>query len=142
MNSDIQAFMDLMSLGDNEHLVELILAKPELSDSTREAIKAFSSVMKNKIQEMDVDESKYPPHLDKILQRDEFKLTAFDLAVLEGEKRGRLEGEKEGRLEGEKRGKIELYYTELRLNPRDIARRLKIEESEVEHIVKELKLVQ
>ena len=130
MDSDIQAFMDLMSLGDNEHLIELTLAKPELSDSTREAIKAFSSVMKNKIQEMDVDESKYPPHLDEILQRDEFKLTAFDLAVLEGEKRGRLEG------------KIELYYTELRLSPHDIARRLKIEESEVEHIVKELKLVQ
>ena len=169
VDSDIQAFMDLMSVGDNERLVELMLRNSEISASTRKAAEVFSTIMKNKIQKMSIDSSKYTQHLDKVLRKDEYNMTTLDLAVREGEKRGMIEGEKRGMIEGliegekrgmiegkkrgmiegekmgmiegEKRGMVKICYSEFKLSPHDIANRLKIKEVEVIRILKELKLM-
>jgi len=145
--------MDLMSVGDNERLVELVLRNSELSASTRKAAEVFSTIMKNKIQKMSIDSSKYTQHLDKVLRKDEYNMTTFDIAVregekrgmiegmIEGEKRGMIEGKKRGMIEGEKRGMIKICYSEFKLSPHDIANRLKIEELEVTRILKELELI-
>jgi len=47
----------------------------------------------------------------------------------------------EGKIEGKLEGKIEVYYTDLKLKPHEIANKLKIDESEVNRILKDLKLL-
>jgi hypothetical protein len=49
LDSDIRAFMDLMSAGDDEHLVKLILADESISASMRNVIELFSESMKGVI---------------------------------------------------------------------------------------------
>ena len=146
LESDIRAFMDLMSTGDDEHLVKLILSDENLSDSMRNVIKLFSKLIK----EVPVKEKEdYNNYLDEILDRDEFKMTTGQLirrkALLEGRTEGRTEGRIEGRIEGMVEGRIkgmvEVYYTKMKLQPHEIAKELEIDESEVSRILKDLKLV-
>jgi predicted transposase/invertase (TIGR01784 family) len=132
--SDMRAFMDLMSNGDDEHLVELILADPKLSDSMRNVIEIFRGLMTDVIRKAPIDEKEYTPYLDEILRKDEvFTMTTGQLLLQEGEKKG----EQRGIL----KGKVELYYTKLNLKPHEIADEMKITEDEVYRILIELKLV-
>jgi CRP-like cAMP-binding protein len=99
----------------------------------RNVIKIFSGLMNNVVRQASIDDKQYTPYLDEILKGDVFTMTTGQLLVLEGEKKGR----QEGRIEG----KIELYYTELKLQPHEIAEKLETTEAEVNRILKELKLV-
>jgi len=134
LDSDVRAFMDLMSTGDDEHLVKLILSDENLSDSMRTVVGLFSKLMNDVIRKAPVeDNEEYTDYLDEILRKDEFKMTTGELirhkALLEGRVKGVLEG------------KIEVYYTKMKLQPNEIAKELKIDESEVNRILKDLKLV-
>jgi len=131
--SDIRAFMDLMSIGDDEHFIKLISEDPSLSDSMRNVIKIFSELMSNVIQQTPIDNKQYTPYLDEILRKDVFKMTTGQMI--------RLEGEQAGEAKGIFKGKIELYYTELKLQPHEIAKKLKITEPEVNRILVELNLL-
>jgi len=53
----------------------------------------------------------------------------------------RLEGEQAGEAKGIFIGKIEFYYTELKLQPNEIAKKLNTTEDEVQRILIELKLI-
>ena len=70
LDADVRAFMDIMSIGDDGHLVELILKDPALSDSTRKAIEVFRKLMQDKIKKMPIDESKYTSYMDKVLRNE------------------------------------------------------------------------
>jgi hypothetical protein len=131
--SDIRAFLDIMSNGDDEHLVNLILSDTRLSDSMRNVIKRFSGLMKDVVRQAPIDDKQYTPYLDEILKGDVFKMTTGQLLV--------LEGRQEGILEGILKGKIQVYYTELKLQPHEIAKKLDMPEDEVNRILEELKLV-
>ena len=125
LDSDIRAFMDLMSNGDDEHLVKMILSDENLSDSMRKVIQIFRGLMNDVIRKAPIQENEDADYLDEILRREEYTMTTGELirhkALLEG--------------------KIEIYYTVVKLKPHEIAKELKIDESEVNRILKDLKLL-
>ena len=47
--------MDIMSIGDDGHLIELILADPKLSDSMRNVIEIFNGLMTDVIRKVPVN---------------------------------------------------------------------------------------
>ena len=62
--------------------------------------------------------------------------------LVENAKREKEQLEAKGKLEGKREGKVELYYTEMKLQSHEIADKLKICETEVSRILKDLKLVE
>ena len=126
--------MDLMSIGDDEHLVKLILSDENLSDSMRNVIELFSKLMNNVVRKVPVKENEEDrAYLDEILRRKEFKMTTGELI--------RNEALLEGMIVGRIKGMIEVYFTKMKLQPHEIAIELKIDESEVNSILKELELI-
>jgi len=83
-----------------------------------------------KAKEVPVKEKEdYTNYLDEILDRDEFKMNTGQLI------------RHKALLEGRIKGMIEVYYTKMKLQPHEIAKELNIDESEVNRILKDLKLV-
>ena len=90
IDSDIRAFLDIMSTGDDEHLVKLILQDPKLSDSTRKIIGMFSDLMKDVIQKQPIDEEQYTPELHEALKKKEFHMTTTQLIRKEAKEEERV----------------------------------------------------
>jgi len=117
----------------DEHLVKLLLYE-NISVSMCDVIKLFSKLMNDVIREVAMKENEYyTDDLHEILQRDEFKMTTGQLI--------RRNALLEGRIEGRIKGMIEVYYTKMKLQPHEIAKELNIDESEVNRILEDLKLV-
>ncbi len=63
--------------------------------------------------------------------------TLYDPALVErGREEGIEIGEKRGEIKGEIKGKIEILYIDMKMNTREIAKRLKIPVEKVEDIIK------
>ena len=106
LDSDIRAFMDIMSNGDDEQLVKLILQDPDLSDSTRNAIEIFSELMKDVIRKTSINEEQYTPYLHEILKKEEFIMTTRQLIKQEGIDETLSEVAKDMLIEGDSIDKI------------------------------------
>jgi hypothetical protein len=126
LDADLRAFMDLMSVGDDEYLVERILSDENISDSMRNVIGLLSNLMNDVIRNTPPtkEAEKQVDDLSEILRKDEFKMTTRELI------------KDEGRVEG----MIKVYYEKMNLQPSEIAKELEMEESEVIRILKELRL--
>ena len=122
---DVRAFMDLMSIGDDEHLIELLLQSTRLSDSMRNVISLFDGLMKDVIRKTTIRQEHYTADLHQILRKDVFVMSTDQLLV----QKGKVEG------------KIELCFTDLKLQPHEIAKKLNVPEEEVSRILKDLKLI-
>ena len=124
--ADVRAFMDIMSVGDDEYLVERILEDPDLSNPTSKAIRVFSNIMKNEIRKSVIDENQYISIMHKILRKDVYKMPTLELLLKESEIKGIL------------KGKIEICYVMFKMTTTEISKILNVPESEVVQILKEL----
>ena len=126
IDEDRRAFVDLMTHGDDEKVVNDLKTNPKLSKSMREVIDIFGNLMSEAIRQKQVDESKFPAELGDILDNKEaFQLTFQDLL----EKRA---------AEAAAKAKA-LAEAKLR---RDLAKEMLIDKKDVSEIVKYSKLTE
>ena len=98
--------------------------------------------MMEKLEEIDLAEKEYRFNEGMVIGKKAGLLEGEKKGLIKGEKKGLIKGEKKGKMEGKKeglmQGKVEIYSNELKLPPKEIAKKLQIDEKAVLDILKQL----